>query len=139
MPHIDVRAQAHASPRQVWTVLADTASWPDWAPFDEVAVEQGHEFGEIRRLRSGRIITRERIVGFEPPRRYVYEIVSGLPIRDYVAEVLLSPIAEGGTEIYWQARFRAKIPGTGWLLKPLLQGAIRKGADALVRRADGLS
>ena len=138
MPRIDVRAQAHASPQQVWTVLADTASWPDWAPFDEVAVEQGHGVGEVRRLRSGRITTRERIVGFEPPRRYVYEIISGLPIRDYVAEVLFSPLAGDGTEVRWQARFRPKIPGTGWVLKRLLQGAVRKGADALVRRADGL-
>jgi hypothetical protein len=138
MPRIEVRAHAHASPQQVWTVLADTASWADWAPFDEVAVEQGHEIGEIRRLRSGRITTRERIVGFEPPRRYVYEIISGLPIRDYVAEVLFSPLAGDGTEVRWQARFRPKIPGTGWVLKRLLQGAVRKGADALVRRADGL-
>jgi carbon monoxide dehydrogenase subunit G len=139
MPRIDVRAQAHASPQQVWTVLADTASWPDWAPFDEVAVEQGRGVGEVRRLRSGRITTRERIVRFEPPRRYVYEIVSGLPIRDYLAEVQLSPLAEDGTEVHWQARFRAKVPGTGWVLKRLLQGAVRKGADALVRRADGLT
>jgi Polyketide cyclase / dehydrase and lipid transport len=139
MPRIDVRALAHASPQQVWTVLADTASWADWAPFDEVAVEEGHEVGEIRRLRSGRITTRERIVGFEPPRRYVYEIVSGLPIRDYVAEVLVSPLAGNGTEVRWQARFRPKIPGTGWVLKRLLQGPVRKGAEALVRRADGLT
>jgi hypothetical protein len=139
VPQIDVHTQAHASPQQVWTVLADTASWEDWAPFDEVTVEQGYELGEIRRLRSGRITTRERIVGFEPPRRYVYEIVSGLPIRDYLAEVLLSPLAGDGTEVRWQARFEAKIPGTGWILKRLLQGAIRKGADALVRRADGSS
>jgi len=118
--------------------LADTASWADWAPFDEVTVEKGHEIGEIRRLRSGRITTRERIVRFEPPRRYVYEIISGLPIRDYVAEVLFSPLAGDGTEVRWQARFRPKIPGTGWVLKRLLQGAVRKGADALVRRADGL-
>jgi Polyketide cyclase / dehydrase and lipid transport len=138
MPRIEVRAHAHASPQQVWTVLADTASWADWAPFDEVTVEKGHEIGEIRRLRSGRITTRERIVGFEPPRRYVYEIISGLPIRDYVAEVLFSPLAGDGTEVRWQARFRPKIPGTGWVLKRLLQGAVRKGADALVGRADGL-
>jgi hypothetical protein len=119
-------------------VLADTATWPDWAPFDEVAVEQGHGVGEVRRLRSGRITTHERIVSFEPPHRYVYEIVSGLPIRDYLAEVLLSPLAEDGTEVHWQARFRPKVPGTGWVLKRLLQGAIKKGADALVLRADGL-
>ena len=137
MRQIDVHAQAQSSPQQVWTVLADTASWADWAPFDEVAIEQGHELGEIRRLRSGRITTRERIVGFDPPRRYVYEIVSGLPIRDYVAEIVLSP-SQDGTQVRWQARFRAKVPGTGWVLKRLLQGVVQKGAGALVRRADGL-
>jgi hypothetical protein len=77
-------------------------------------------------------------VGFEPPRRYAYEIVSGLPIRDYVAEVLVSPLSGNGTEVRWQARFRPKIPGTGWMLKRLLHGAVRKGAEALVRRADAL-
>ena len=138
MPKIDVRVQAQASAHQVWTVLADTASWGDWAPFDEVAVEQGHELGEVRRLRSGRITTRERIVGFEPPRRYVYEIVSGLPIRDYVSEIELAPVARDGTQVRWHAQFRAKVPGTGWMLKRLLQRVIEKGADALVRRADGL-
>jgi hypothetical protein len=136
MSRIDVRTQARATRERVWAVLADTESWSDWAPFDEVTVQEGHEVGEIRRVRSGRIITRERVVGFEPPRRYVYEIVSGLPIRDYVAEVLLSPIAGGGTAIHWQANFRAMVPGTGWVLKHLLSGAIAKGAGALAGRAD---
>jgi len=139
MPQIEIRAQAQASPHLVWRVLADAESWGEWAPFDEVAVEQGHEVGQIRRVRSGRITTRERIVGFDPPRRYVYEIVSGLPLRDYVAEVRLSPLTGGGTQVDWEARFRPKIPGTGWLLKLLLGRAIRRGADALVLRADSLS
>jgi len=122
----------------VWPVLADSESWADWAPFDEITVEEGHEVGEVRRVRSGRITTRERVAEFEPPHRYVYEIVSGLPVRDYVAEVLLSSLGDG-TEVRWQARFRARIPGTGWALKRLIERAIRTGADALVRRADELA
>ena len=139
MHQIDVRARARASPERVWSVLADTGSWADWAPFDEIIVEQGHEIGEVRRVRSGPITTRERVVGFEPPRRYVYEIVSGLPVRNYVAEIVLSRWAGNGTEVRWQARFHPRIPGTGWALKRLLERAIRQGADALVQRADQLA
>lgn len=139
MHQIDVRARARASPERVWSVLADTGSWADWAPFDEIVVEEGHEIGEVRRVRSGPITTRECVVGFEPPCRYVYEIVSGLPVRNYVAEVLLSRCAGNGTEVLWQARFQARVPGTGWALKRLLERAIRQGADALVLRADQLA
>jgi hypothetical protein len=82
-------------------------SWPTsgrgeiGAPLDEVSVEGGHEVGEVRRVRSGRITTRERVIAFEPPLRYAYEILSGLPIRGYVAEVMLSPITGGERTLSW--------------------------------------
>ena len=139
MQQIDVRSRARASPPLVWKVLADAESWADWAPFDEITVEQGHEVGEVRRVRSGWITTRERVLRFEPPSRYVYEIVSGLPIRDYVAEVQLAPLAGDGTEVRWRATFRARLPGTGWALKRQLERVIRKAVDALVRRADEIA
>ena len=139
MLQIDVWARAEADPQHVWGLLTDVDSWATWAPFDEIAVEEGHEVGEVRRVRSGRVTTRERVVAFEPPHRYVYQIVSGLPVRDYIAEVLLVPASGGGTEVQWRAKFRASVPGTGWVLKYLLRRAITKAADALVARADAVS
>jgi hypothetical protein len=138
MAQVDVHVEALASPPRVWSVLVDVRSWAEWAPFDEVAVEHGHEVGEVRRLRAGLLTTRERVTGFEPPRRYVYEIVSGLPIRGHVGVILLTPTDAHGTEISWQARFRPLIPGTGWAIEQLMRRVLVKGADGLVRRADAL-
>jgi hypothetical protein len=46
MPQIDVHARSHAPPDRVWSLLADTRSWADWAPLDEITVEDGHDVGE---------------------------------------------------------------------------------------------
>ena len=111
MLEIDVGARSAAAPERVWTLLADVSTWR-WAPFDDAEVESGEGVGEIRRFRAGRVTTRERVVELDPPRRYLYEFVSGLPIRDYRAEVALSPAADGGTAIRWQSSFRAKPDGS---------------------------
>jgi uncharacterized protein YndB with AHSA1/START domain len=83
MLEIDVEAGSAAPPDRVWPLLADVRTWPRWAPFDEAEVESGEGVGEIRRFRVGRVTTRERVIALEPPRRYAYEFLSGLPIRDY--------------------------------------------------------
>ena len=71
----------------------------------------------------------------EPPRRLEYELVSGLPIRDYRAEVTLTPSA-GGTEIRWHSRFNAKLPGSGGLARRALQRFIEQTAEGLAREAE---
>ena len=136
MLEIDVEASSSAAPERVWALLADAGSWPTWAPFDEAQVESGQGVGEIRRFRSGRVTSRERVVALEPPRRFAYEFLSGLPIRDYQAEVTLAPTAEAGTAIRWRSSFRAKIPGTGWVLRRNLTKFIAKTAEGLAREAE---
>jgi len=133
---IDVEASSSAASERVWALLADVGSWPTWAPFDDAQVESGQGVGEIRRFRSGRVTSRERVVALEPPRRFAYEFLSGLPIRDYQAEVTLAPTAEAGTAIRWRSSFRAKIPGTGWVLRRNLTKFIAKTAEGLAREAE---
>jgi hypothetical protein len=41
---------------------------------------------------------------------HAYELLSGLPIRDYRAGVTLAPAAEGGTAIRWRSSFRPGFP-----------------------------
>jgi predicted ester cyclase/uncharacterized protein YndB with AHSA1/START domain len=136
MPEIDVRASTAAPPEQVWALLADVRTWPGWAGFDEAAVETGSGVGEVRRFRLGRRTSRERVTVLEAPHRFAYELLSGLPIRDYRAEVTLEPRRGGGTEIRWRSSFEPQVPGTGGVIRTRLEGFIARAARALATVAD---
>jgi uncharacterized protein YndB with AHSA1/START domain len=137
MLEIDVRATSAAPPERLYTLLADATTWPEWAPFDEAEVESGQGVGEIRRFRKGRVRSKERVATLEPPRRFAYEFLSGLPIRDYRAEVTLDPTPDGGTSVRWHSTFRAKVPGTGWALRRGLGRFIADTVEGLARAAEG--
>ena len=70
----------------------------------------------MRSFRRKRVAPRKRVTDFDPPWRLGYDFLSGLPIRDYHAEVTLAP-QDGGTHIHWHSTFDAKVPGTGWLVR----------------------
>ena len=135
LQEIDVSTHSKAPPERVWALLADARSWPRWAPFDQAMVEEGDGLGELRKFQAGRRTTRERVTAFEPPRHLGYELVSGIPIRDYHADVTLTPGSEG-TEIRWRSQFRAKIPGTGALARRQLERFIEATAKGLAREAE---
>lgn len=135
MLELDAQAVSAAPPDRVWALLADVRTWPDWADFDEAEVESGSGLGEVRVFRRGRTRTRERVTVFEPPRVLGYDLLSGLPIRDYHADVTLTP-QEGGTHIRWHSIFRAKVPGTGWLVRSALQRFVADTAERLARAAE---
>jgi uncharacterized protein YndB with AHSA1/START domain len=134
MQEIRVERRSSAPPERVWPLLADAGTWARWAPFDESGVEEGSGVGELRRFRTGRRVTRERVVELDPPRRLVYELVSGIPIRDYRAEVTLTPDA-GGTRIEWHSTFEPQLPGTGWLARRGLERFVERAAEGLARAA----
>jgi len=88
----------------------------------------------VRVLHRGRVRSREKIVELVPERRFAYTLLGGLPLRDYRATVDLTP-ERGGTTIRWSSSFRAKMPGTGWLYRAVLDRFIGQAARALADRA----
>ncbi|MGE0730636.1 MAG: SRPBCC family protein [Acidimicrobiia bacterium] len=134
----EITAVAHspASAGELWELLADVRTWPSWSAFDEGGLLEeapggGDGLGALRRLRSGRNVSIERVVAHEAPRHLGYALVEGLPLRDYRADVTLEPMADGRTRITWRSTFRGKVPGTAWFYKLVLGVFIKRLTRAL--------
>ena len=141
MQTIYATARSDASPQTVWGLLADVDTWPRWAAFDSAELERPGKpdpqgVDAIRRFKRGRYTTRERVTAFEPPRRFGYELLAGIPIRDYRAEVTLEPDVDG-TLITWRSSFRGKFPIPGSLVRRGLQTFIADTVEGLARAAEG--
>jgi hypothetical protein len=138
---IEVGARSSASREAVWRVLADGRRWSEWGPWQKTELEQEGSpppdgVGAIRRLTRRPVVNRERVTIFEPPDRFGYELISGLGLRNYRAEVRLSD-ADDGTDIHWRSEFDgAKIPGTAPLLRRMLDGFIADVAQRVAREAE---
>ena len=119
--HIDVTKHSTATPEAVFALLADGSTWPRWSPIEAFELERPGDpppegVGAIRVFRRGRTTGRDQIVELVPGRRLGYVSLSGLPVRDYRANVDLESDGDGA-RIRWQASFAPKVPGTGWLLE----------------------
>jgi hypothetical protein len=119
--YINIQVHTHAKADVVYALLRDGASWPTWTSIDSFELDRAGErepegVGAIRIFRWGKVAGRDQLAELLPDRRFSYLHLSGLPVRDYRADVDLEPNAEG-TRIRWHVSFSPKVPGTGWLLR----------------------
>jgi len=133
------QAWSAASPAAVYDLVADGATWPSWTPIGSFRLErEGEDGGQTRgAIRVFRILvgsSREEIVELRPAEQVSYRLLSGLPVRDHRADVLLTP-SEGGTAIAWQETFVPRIPGTGPALRLFLTWFTRRFANGLAAHA----
>lgn len=138
--HIEVSGHSAAAPNAVFALLADGTTWPRWSPIESFELErEGNPPpegpGAIRVFRRGRTVGRDELVDVAPAERFVYASLSGLPVRDYLAEVELTAVV-GGTDVKWQASFLPKMPGTGWILERGLRRFLDQCAQGLARYAE---
>lgn len=136
-----VTARSDAPPERVFALLADGAGWSSWAgPFilwsgwEQEGDPAPGGVGAIRLLGLRRVHTRERIEEYDPPRRLAYSILSGVPVRDYLAVVELTP-EDGGTRIIWRGSFEPKLSGTGTVMRLFLRATIADFTRRLAKAA----
>ena len=136
---IEARVIAAAPRDTVWAVLADARSWHTWGPWDRAELErEGHDVadgvGAIRVFTRRPITSREEVVAFEPPLRLAYRLLSGLPVREYRAEVRLT--ADGAaTEIHWRSEFESGVPGMAAFIGRIVPRVAADMAAEAQRRA----
>ncbi|WP_329107843.1 SRPBCC family protein [Micromonospora sp. NBC_01699] len=132
----------------VYELLRAGVTWPTWSGLGSFELERAvpvatgdsgagadEGVGAIRVFRTGPMTSREQIVDLVPDRRLSYILLSGLPLRDYRADVDLTPTPEG-TIIRWRSTFHAKLPGTGWFYRWFLGRFIRQTAEGLAAYAE---
>jgi hypothetical protein len=135
----DVFARSAASPEAVWRLLVDATAWKEWSRIPQAEREREgvpapDGIGSIRRLGLGRMGSREEVVAFEPPQHFAYILLSGLPVREYRADVVLNPDGDG-TLITWHARFVPKWRSSGPFLERFLRTTLTGFARGLARYA----
>ncbi len=125
---------AAASPETVWEALADHLGMKHWVSIRTVKLEHTGDpppngVGAIRLLSIPGIKVREQVTLFEPPRRLAYKMLSGAPVRNYHAEVLLAPVPNG-TDITGTVVFQPRFPGVqilvGRVIPTLTKGLVRE-------------
>ena len=94
-----------AEPQAIWDVLADFGAVSSWADFVDHScllspAAEGVVVGTTRRVQVGRDTLVERIIVFDPPSAFAYD-VEGFPrqLRRVVSSWTLRPIARGFTEV----------------------------------------
>ena len=139
--HVQAVRRSAAPPAVVYRVLADVAHWPRWvrgltsARIDRQGTPDPEGAGGIRVMRILWFdVAREEITESRPPNFQAYEITAGLPVSHYAGTVRID--SDGtGSRITWQSEFVPYMPGTGWVLRTVLQGTVTLLASGLARES----
>jgi len=118
-----------APPGTVFEVLTDHAKYSELTPLRKSVLEREGEdapngVGAIRKLTAVGPPMREEVIAYEAPSRFSYTVLSGLPVRDHVGTVELTPNG-GGTKMVYAVRTQPTIPVVGVVVVAAVKQAIK--------------
>lgn len=137
---VAIKRKSKAPPSDVFVLLKDGSSWPSWSLFSGFKLERKGDgdplgVGAIRVLASPGRKSREEVVAILPDQQLSYILLSGMPFREYRADVMLAPTLDGGTEISWTSRFYPVRRGSGWFWKLFIRCLLADTARRLAKGA----
>ncbi len=109
---VNAGAMTSASPQALWSLLADATTYSQWGPWNASGYEDpsARGVGALRFMRYGRRTTVERILELVDGKRLAYNVERGIPVRNYRADVVLTP-TDRGTHVDWSAEWDSTLLG----------------------------
>jgi uncharacterized protein YndB with AHSA1/START domain len=112
---------ARATPETVWALVSNATRYPEWGPWRAAGYRRPGDAsprgpGAVQWLQSSRRyllrypVSVEKILEVEEGRLLAYTVVGGIPVRNYRAEVTLTPDGDS-THIRWAGRWDATARG----------------------------
>jgi uncharacterized protein YndB with AHSA1/START domain len=113
----------------VFARLTDHRAYASMTPLRRSELEREGEpapngVGAVRRLSLAGPPMREEVIAYEAPGRFAYRLLSGLPVRDHVGDVRLSPDGPGRTRVVYRVTSTPTLPFVGPVVGLVLRGAI---------------
>ena len=137
MPELRFERTLSTDARTAWRWLTDPEHMNRWSEARVRATSDGPPdvAGATREVTVPAFGMRSRlqevIVEADPPRRFVYRVVSGGALRDHRGTITLS--GDDPVELTWAVRFDAP-PGLGALLTWVLRPRLARSLDDLARQ-----
>jgi uncharacterized protein YndB with AHSA1/START domain len=137
--HVEAEGTTLAEVDTVWALLADANTYAQWGPWNDGGYDPPangpSQPGSVQWFRFGRRTTSvEKILEIDAPSRIVYIVMRGIPVKNYRAEVTLTPNDTSGTSIRWAATWENTLMGR--LVHRKLQTIYRQVMDALVAETE---
>ncbi|MGC1165213.1 MAG: SRPBCC family protein [Solirubrobacterales bacterium] len=132
--------QVAAPPETVFEVLTDHRGYAKITPLRKAELEREGEpvpngVGAIRKLSAAGPPLREEVLGYEPGRRFSYKLLSGLPVRDHVGTVELTPQA-GGTQVVYAVRTTPTVPLAGGAVVAVIKIGIKQLLGGVAKESE---
>jgi uncharacterized protein YndB with AHSA1/START domain len=117
-----------ASPETVFEVLTDHRRYSELTPLRKSVLEREGEpapngVGAIRKLTAVGPALREEVIAYEAPSRFSYTLLSGLPVRDHVGTVELTP--NGGARMVYAVKTQPTVPVAGPVVVAVVKQAVK--------------
>ncbi|HEX5763134.1 MAG TPA: SRPBCC family protein [Solirubrobacterales bacterium] len=129
-----------APPEVVFDVFTDHRRYAEITPMRRSVLEREGEpapngVGAIRALHSVGPPLREEVIAYEPPRRFAYRVLSGIPVRDHVGTVELTADGEG-TSVVYAIRTFPTLPVVGRAVFGVTRMAVQRLLDDVAAESE---
>jgi uncharacterized protein YndB with AHSA1/START domain len=124
----------------VFEVLTDHRRYSELTPLRKSVLEREGDpapngVGAIRKLTAVGPALREEVIAYEEPSRFSYTLLSGLPVRDHVGTVELTPNGNG-TKMVYAVRTHPTVPVVGAVVVAVVKQAVKGLVDGVVAESE---